>query len=50
MATANALFDKEDDDDTNNLRYFDIPYAANNDKQFLSIILKNRLSSDTQIK
>ncbi|CAF0822972.1 unnamed protein product [Rotaria sordida] len=43
MATANALFDSEDDEDTNNLRYFDIPYAANKDKQFLSSILNSPL-------
>ncbi|CAF3970061.1 unnamed protein product [Rotaria sordida] len=43
MATANALFDTEDDEDTNNLRYFDIPYAANDFKQYWSIILNSPL-------
>ncbi|CAF3786817.1 unnamed protein product [Rotaria sp. Silwood1] len=43
MATANTLFDTENDEDTDNLRYFDIPYAANDDKQFFSIILNSPL-------
>ncbi|CAF3942032.1 unnamed protein product, partial [Rotaria sp. Silwood1] len=43
MAIANALFDTEDDEDTNNLRYVDIPYAANDIKQFLSIIMNSPL-------
>ena len=43
MATANVLFDNEDDEDTNNLRYFDIPYPINDDKQSLSSILNSSL-------
>ncbi|CAF3469166.1 unnamed protein product [Rotaria sp. Silwood2] len=43
MAGVNALLDTEDDEDTNNLRYFDIPYAANYDKQSLSVILNSPL-------
>lgn len=43
MAMARAIFDSEDDDDTDNLRYFDTPYVANYDKEFLSIIMKSPL-------
>jgi hypothetical protein len=45
MARAKALFDIEDDEDTDNFRYFDIPYVANRDNKFLSIILNSPLLS-----
>ena len=44
MATTNALFDIEEEEETNNFRYFDIPYAPNDSKQSRSTILNAPLS------
>ncbi|CAF0860725.1 unnamed protein product [Adineta ricciae] len=44
MATAENIFgDVEDDDDTNDSRYFDIPYADTEDKSYFSSILNSPL-------
>ncbi|UJR12138.1 hypothetical protein I4U23_016315 [Adineta vaga] len=42
-AAENVLCDIEDDEDTNNSRYFNIPYVDNDDKQYFSTIFNSPL-------